>query len=109
MYNKAIFRGKVKHFIEIMKTLKNYTIDFSKKVKFRLMEKKVSRIQNTIKKYLWHARLEKIKVEATKSVTRIAAYLRMKKQRKWFLNLKKNMLKIQANVRCYLSMNKFFK
>lgn len=33
----------------------------------------------------------------------------MKRQRVWFLDMKKKLLKVQANIRNYLLMNKFFK
>lgn len=62
MYQTAIFRGQVRKYLESIRVMKFYLSDFTKRVKFSILEKKVRKIQNTIKKYLWHSRLEKIKV-----------------------------------------------
>lgn len=54
-------------------------------------------------------RWQKIKEVATKSVTYISAYRKMRKQRKIFLQIKKNILKMQCNVRTFLAYKSFEK
>lgn len=51
----------------------------------------------------------KIKEQAEKSLIKIIAYLRMKKCRMAFLKIKQNAIKIQANIRFFLTMSQYFK
>jgi len=80
-----------------------------KKARDSILTRKIIRVQNVIKKYLWHLRLERIKEEATKSVTKISSYLKMKKQRKIYLEKRKNIIKLQAQIRRFTSMRYFYK
>lgn len=107
MYKNAVFRIQVKHFMQKIANFKRAMHSVVEKARETIFNKKIIRVQHVIRKYLWHLRLEKIKEQATKSVTKISSYLKMKKQRKWFLNLRKNILSVQSNVRTFLSMKKF--
>lgn len=53
--------------------------------------------------------MQKIKEQAEKSLIKILAYLRMKKCRMAFLKVKRNAIKVQANIRFFLSMSQYFK
>jgi hypothetical protein len=52
-------------------------------------------------------RWEKIKEVATKSVTKISSYIKMKKQRKIYLHRRQNIIKLQSNIKTYLKMKLF--
>lgn len=65
--------------------LKYYMFDLVRQARKKIIQKKARSIQYVIKQYLWFIRLERIKEAATKSVTKIGAYFKMKRQRKLFL------------------------
>lgn len=54
-------------------------------------------------------RLQKYKEAGTKAVTKIAAYYRMRKQRRKFLKIRAQAIKLQANIRFYLAMAAFIR
>lgn len=73
------------------------------------MVKKAVRIQNMIKKYLWQKRLEKIKEKAEKSVTMISNWIKMMKQRRTYLEIRANIIRLQANCRFQISTAAFLR
>ena len=62
-----------------------------------------------MRRYLLEKRFQRIKEQATKSVTKIGATWKMYKQRKIYLRIRQNIIKIQAHARFFTSMGKFFK
>jgi hypothetical protein len=109
MYQSSVFRGQVKTFLQSIKVLKINMLFVVGKVREKIKIKKCRKIQRYIKKYLLEKRLQKIKEQATKSVTKISAYLRMKKQRGIFLNIKRQAVRVQANIRFFLTMAQYIK
>lgn len=109
MYRNALFRVQVRAFTHRIGVLKDSMHRVVRKCRESILNKKVLRVQNVIRKYLWHLRLERIKEEATKSVTKISSYLKMKKQRKAYLERRRNIIRLQNNIRTFLSMRYFYK
>ncbi len=109
VYTNAVFRTKVKTFLKSIKILKTHMKLLAFDVKDKILNNKVLKIQNVVKKFLWQRRLEKIKEEATKSVTKIAAFWRMKRQRRIYLQSKQQILSIQSNVRLFLTMGRILR
>ena len=85
MYKNAVFRGKVTVFNSRIALLKKDMLTLLKSVRQKLFLKKIIKVQSSVRKYIMNIRFEKIKEEATKSVTKISAFYRMKKQRRKFL------------------------
>jgi hypothetical protein len=79
------------------------------KVREKILVRKVRKIQNVVKKYLLDKRLEKIKEQATKLVNRLHSVIKMKKQRALYLAIRQKIIKVQANIRFFLSMAKYFR
>ena len=92
-----------------MNLLKYDMTSLLKNVRQTIFNKKIVKIQNSVRKYLLQIRLEKIKEEGTKSVTKISAFYKMKKQRRLFLQTKAKAVRLQANFRAYIAMGKYFK
>lgn len=74
-----MFRGQVKKFLFSIKVLKSNMLDLVAKIRQKILNKKCTKIQKYIKKYLLEKRLQKIKEQATKSVTKIASVYKMKR------------------------------
>ena len=53
--------------------------------------------------------MEKYKIAGTKAVTRISAFYRMRRERKKFLKVRKDTIRLQANIRFFLSMAAFIR
>jgi len=88
MYVSSVFRRKVTLFLKAVKVLKGHMLALVQDIRMKLMKKKCVKIQRYIRKYLLDKRLQKIKAQAEKSVTKIASVLKMKKQRAIFLKIK---------------------
>jgi hypothetical protein len=58
------------------------------KVRENILKQKVKKVQKYIRAYLLEIRLQRIKVLAEKSLIKIIAFLRMKKHRRIFLEIK---------------------
>jgi hypothetical protein len=85
MYVSSVFRGQVKTFLGSIRILKKHMLAIVAKVREKIKIRKCIKIQKRIKKYLLEKRLQKIKEQATRSVSKISAYYKMKKQRNIFL------------------------
>lgn len=109
MYVSSVFRGQTKKFLFSIKVLKSHLLFTVHKIREKIMIKKCTKIQKYIKKYLLEKRLQKIKEKAEKSVSTINAYLKMKKQRYAFLQIKTKVITVQANIRFFLTMAQYFK
>ncbi len=109
MYKNAVFRKKARITFQRNAILKGYMMEMLGSIRQRILRKKVVKIQNLIRKTLLRIRFEKIKEEATKSVTTISAFWKMKKQRRIFLKIKHNTVRIQSVIRAYRSMGQFFR
>jgi hypothetical protein len=55
------------------------------KIREKIKIRKCIKVQKRIKKYLLEKHLQKIKEQATRSVSKISAYFKMKKQRGIYL------------------------
>ena len=53
--------------------------------------------------------MEKYRIAGTKAVTRISAFYRMRKQRRKYLKIKEDAIRLQANMRFFLSMASFIR
>lgn len=104
MYVSSVFRGKVNTFLKRVAILKGHLCQMITKVRAEILNRKCSKIQSYIRKYLLEKRLQKIKEQGTKSVTRIAAFFKMKKERRKFLETRQKIIKVQANIRFFLAM-----
>lgn len=109
MYVNSVFRSKAKAQFKRVAILKGYLCQLVAEVRTQIMNDKCSKLQKVIRKYLMEKRLQKIKEQATKSVTKIAAYYRMKKERRRFLDIREKTIKIQANIRFMLTMAAYFR
>ena len=109
MYEHAKFRTQAKDFIKKIKILKIHLLTFLSMVREKIKNKKCKIIQKRIKKFLLEKRLQKIKEQATKSVTKISSVYKMKIQRRIFLQTRSKAIAIQKNIRFYLSMCNFIK
>ena len=74
-----------------------------------IQKKKVKKIQNVIKKYLWAVRYEKNKEVMNLAAWKIMSFLRMRKQRRAFLMLRQKIKKLQTNIRTFLLIKKVYK
>jgi hypothetical protein len=57
MYQNATFRASTKNFLRSIKVLKIYMKIIAGDAKEKILNKKVMKIQNVIKKFLWQKRL----------------------------------------------------
>lgn len=85
MYRNAVFRVKVKVFMRKLAFLKQNLHAVMMNIREAIKAKKVLKVQSSVREYLWQMRWKKIKEVATKSVTKISAYLKMRKERKNYL------------------------
>lgn len=108
-FKSSVLRGQVKDFFKRIKLMKIHLLTILSKIRQKIKIKKCRKIQKYVRKYLLEKRLQKIKEQATKSVNKIAAVYRMKKQRKIFLELRAKAIKIQANIRYFLTMANYIK
>ena len=109
MWIKHKTREKVFNSLKRFSIFKGYLVQFVEKIRAKILNKKCSMIQTNIRKFLLDKRLQKIKQAATNSVSKIAANYRMIKQRAIFKKIKENTIKIQKNIRFYLSMAAYFR
>lgn len=109
MYVNSVFRGKAKAQFKRVAIMKGYLCQLVGEVRTQIMNTKCSKVQKVVRRYLMEKRLQKIKEQATKSVTRIAAYYRMKKERSKFLDIRRKTIKVQANIRFMLTMAAYFR
>ena len=109
MWKKHKNREKVFNSLKRFALFKGYLVKLIEHIRTKILNKKCSKIQKKIKKYLLDKRLQKIKEAATKSVSKIAAYYRMVKQRAIYLKIRHNTIKIQANIRFFLTMAAYFR
>ena len=109
MYKNAKFRVQVKTLFFRIDALKTYMLSTHAQIKSTILKKKVKKIQNVIKKYLWAVRYEKNKEVMNMAARKIISFMRMRKQRKAFLDMRKSIKKVQANVRTFLLIKKVYK
>lgn len=109
MYQSAVFRGQVKAFLQSIRIMKLHMFWLVSEVREKILNHKCSRVQFYIKRYLLEKRFQRIKEQATKSVTKISAQWKMYKQRKIYLEIRKKAISLQANVRFFISMGRYLK
>ena len=80
-----------------------------KRVRDAIRTKRVLKIQNSIREYLWQLRWKRIKEAATKSVTIISAYWKMRKLRKHYKELRNKIVTFQSVIRAFSAMRGFYK
>lgn len=109
MYLNAKFREKVKGFFCRKNLLKTFMFSVVTDVRSNIFTKKVKKIQNVVKKYLWAVRYEKNKEVMNLAAMKIINYLRMRKLRSAFLTVKQNVRKVQSNIRTFLLVKRVYK
>ena len=109
MYRSSVFRGQVSTFFRRIAVLKGCLTNLAAEARAKILNRKCSTVQKYVRRYLLEKRLQKIKEQGTKSVTKIAAFYRMRKQRRKFLDIRAKAIKVQANIRFFLSMAAYFR
>ena len=109
MYKNAKFRVKVREMNFKISVLKTFMLSSVTDVRTNIFRKKVKKIQNVIKKYLWAVRYEKNKEVMNQAAMKIMSYMRMRKQRRWFLDIRDKTKMVQSNIRTFLLMGHVYK
>lgn len=109
MYKNGKFRVEVRKLFYRIETLKTYMLSTYATTKATILKKKVKKIQNVIKKYLWAVRYEKNKEAMNEAARKIMSFMRMRKLRRAFLITRKKIKTVQANIRTFLLVKRVYK
>ena len=109
MYNSSVFRRKVKGLFQMVAIFKGHLLWMVENIRQKILKRKCIKIQKAVKVYLMEKRMEKYRIAGTKAVTRISAFYRMRKQRRKYLKVRNDAIRLQANIRFFLSMAAFMR
>ena len=109
MYQCSVFRGKVNRFFKRIAIFKGQLCGLVAQVRMDIMNRNCTKVQIACRKYILEKRLQKIKEQGTKSVTKIAAFFKMKRERRKFLASKSKVIKLQSKVRFFINMASYVK
>ena len=109
MYVNSVFRGKVKEMFKMVAIFKGHLVKMVEEVRMKIMAKNCAKVQKVVKAFLLERRMQKYRIAGTKAVTKLSAFYRMRKQRRKYLKIRNQIIKVQSNLRFFLSMAAFIR